>query len=117
MSKYKKTLNGYLKWTKGSNVFKENFYFDPDGLSAFEAMKRWESEGKPITVSSEPELLSLYVQGKKSRDWHITEWKQGIKEGYFLWWEFIGSFGLGESEIRKCLSIPAHWQVPEKRTF
>lgn len=113
MSKYKKTLNGYLKWTKGSNLFKENFNFDPNGPSAFECMKNWESNGTPITATKEPKLLSQYVQGKKSRDWHITEWKSGIKEGYFLWWEFIGTFDLSEGEIRKCLSIPQHWKVPE----
>lgn len=105
-SKYRKTLSDYLLWRQEGNIFlRPAFDFDPVGITAEQAIKRWESEGKPLPAStSEPDLLADYVQGKLSRDWHISEWRNGIKEGLFEVEEFIGSLGCTKDNYQKLLA-------------
>lgn len=42
----------------------------------------------PLTCSDRL-LLAQYIQGKTLRDWHITEWRNGVKEGLFKKEEFF----------------------------
>lgn len=57
-------------------------------------MQDWESLGSVPQSCSDPKKLSDYMQGKKSRDWHISEWRLGVKQGLFWPEEFIGTLGL-----------------------
>lgn len=98
--KYAKTLENYLKW-RVDNFLRVPMPFAMDGPSAAEAMFNWETHGKPPTHSSEPDLLADYMQGKKSRDWHITEWKSGVKMGYFEPKEFLGCLGLEDKDWKR----------------
>ena len=93
-AKYQRTLKGYLRWAgEGSFLRPPLVESSVAGPSAAVCMKRWESEGIVPTCSSEPELLARYAQGKVNRDWHITEWKDGIRMGLFVAEEFIGTLG------------------------
>lgn len=91
---YRNVLLEYLNWRTGNFLRPPNVPLDATGPSPEEAMKLWESEGKVPTSCSDPDKLADYIQGKKSRDWHITEWKQGVEDCYFLREEFIGTLGL-----------------------
>lgn len=63
-------------------------------------MFEWDSLGyNPSRRCSDPNKLSDYVQGKKCRDWHITEWKSGIEDGLFIPEEFLGTLGCNEKEF------------------
>jgi hypothetical protein len=57
-------------------------------------MFKWETHGIQPVVCSEPISLQRYMQGKMSRDWHVTEWRRGVSEGLFVAEEFFGSLGL-----------------------
>jgi hypothetical protein len=93
-SRYRKTLEGYLLWRVG-DFLRVPFLLDLNGPTAAESMMLWESTGRPLPVScSEPELLADYVQGKRSRDWHITEWRDGISRGYYRQEDFLGTLGV-----------------------
>jgi len=87
-SKYQLVLNGYLRWSTNEFLRPELLPFDNSSPTAAECMLKWESYGIEPISTSEPELLSDYVQGKKSRDYYITEWKSGIKDGLFVAEEF-----------------------------
>lgn len=103
-AKYLKRLECYLMWRTG-NLFRQTFDFDPNGVTAAEAMCAWESEGTPLpSATSEPELLADFVQGKKSRDWHITEWRLAVKQGLFKPEEFAGCLGLDEKEFQSAFA-------------
>jgi hypothetical protein len=91
--KYQAVLDRYLAWTIGcDNLFmpipllKE----DPNALQPEVIMRDWESQGIKIPDScTDPLLLARYIQGKTLRDWHITEWRNGVKEGFMFKEEFI----------------------------
>lgn len=93
--KYKKTLSKYLKWIEWNNDNSSALFrpplvtYNPNGESPDVIMYKWETHGiKVPEASNDPELLSMYIQGKTLRDWHITEWRRDIKEGLFLKEEF-----------------------------
>lgn len=100
-TKYKRVLEGYLRWIGEDSVFMRPVEIsrDPTGPSAAEWMKDWESRGLESLTTSEPELLARYQQGKRCRDWHISEWKQGVREGLFIAEEFIGTLGMDEENF------------------
>lgn len=98
--KYLNTLRGYLRW-RVEGFLRPHIQHDPGGPSAAESMHRWESSGVRITGSCEPELLADYAQGKMSRDWHVTEWRESVRRGYFTVAELIGTLGLDEAEAAK----------------
>jgi hypothetical protein len=62
-------------------------------------MLRWESGGVQPDRCSDPSLLSDYMQGKTSRDWHVTEWRSGVKSGLFRPEEFVGTLGMSEGDV------------------
>lgn len=99
-SKYVKRLENYIQWIpKESDLFKQEFIFSENGSSAYDIMLDWESNGVQLPkYTSQPELLSKYVQGKKSRDFHIKEWKQAVKSLYFKSEEFKDSLGCKDNE-------------------
>lgn len=98
--KYLNTLESYLRWIT-DDFLRPKYQFDANGISAAEAMLRWETYGEALpTHSSEPEMLAKYVQGKTSRDFYIKSWKDGIKAGDFLAEEFLGTLGMDEKEFR-----------------
>jgi hypothetical protein len=66
----------------------------------------WEARGSKPVSSCEPNLLADYVQGKRSRDWHITEWKEGCRSGEFYPEEFLGSLGMDEQEFKSVFGHP-----------
>ena len=92
VNKYQKKANEYLLW--GTDSLRPSFTYQADAPTALQAMKDWESLGTRLPACScEPELLADYVAGKRSRDWHITQWRSGIKEGLFFPNQFIGELG------------------------
>ena len=111
--KYLNTLEQYLRWKPEGVLFRPTFGLDATGKTAAESMQAWESTGTPLpTNSSEPELLADYVQAKRSRDWHISEWRQGVKEGFIAPYELIGTFGLTWPEVKKLLGTVALGPFP-----
>jgi len=105
LEKYKRVVEEYLLWRVEGEVFQRpNFEYSFEGKSALEAMRDWESYGVPLPREScEPELLADYVQGKKSRDWHISQWREGIKAGLFYPWEFVGELGCTNDNVETLL--------------
>jgi hypothetical protein len=105
LRRYRKTVEEYLKWCVDSGtLFRQSFELDTEGMSAIEIMFRWESWGEAVPNSTkEPELLSLYIHGKMSRDWHITQWREGIRDGLFRPFEFVGTLGCTEANISKLI--------------
>lgn len=99
--KYNSTLERYLLWRVGSFLRPQELPFDEQGPSAASVMFNWESNGIKPTTTSEPAILADYMQGKTSRDWHITEWKEGVAHGYFFPYEFFGCLGFDQSEFEK----------------
>jgi len=99
--KHKKILADYLLW-RYDNLFRPPVVLcDDTSLSPEQIMMQWESQGIPIpTTCTDPELLADYIQGKISRDWHITEWRNGVKERLFLPYEFIGDLGCTEDNYQ-----------------
>lgn len=98
--KYKNTLTRYLEWV-ASDFLRPKFGHDPTGLSAAEAMLQWETHGIQLPESSsEPDLLAKYVQGKTSRDFYITNWKEDCKDNHCLPEEFLYTLGFDEIEFR-----------------
>lgn len=113
--KYLRTLEGYLEW-RGSGIFlrPKELPLDEAAPTAAESMKRWESEGKETGATSEPELLASYIQGKKSRDWHISEWKDGIRMELFDAEEFLGTLGCNRQNFESIFGHPIREdRVPE----
>jgi len=48
-------------------------------------MNQYESYGISIpSKCKDPELLSLYIQGKTYRDFFITEWIKDVRDGFIL---------------------------------
>lgn len=118
-TRYQTTLEDYLKWRSGNflrPVFKLSDSGDP-----VEIMWQWETLGRPLPEGClEPELLADYVQGKKCRDWHIKEWRDGVEDKYFLAEEFMGGLGLTEENFesifgrpidRDCLEYLRYWDL------
>jgi len=97
--KYKRKLEKYLNWCCGTFLRPNSELKDINGVTPEEYMFCWESLGKRLTCN-DPEKLVLYIQGKQCRDWHISEWRQGIKEGLFLPEEFLGCLGMDEEEYK-----------------
>jgi hypothetical protein len=99
--KYKRRLNDYLRWIPNNSNFlrPKNVKEDPLGPSPEQIMIDWESQGCYSVSSSDPIRLSLYMQGKICRDWHIKEWKEGCEKGLFLEEEFLGTLGCDESSF------------------
>jgi hypothetical protein len=46
----------------------------------FEVIYHWESHGE-LLPTTHPEALEWIMIGKAARDWHISEWGQGMAEG------------------------------------
>lgn len=101
--KYRKKLDNYLLWRIDNFLRPEEVEFSATGPSSDEAMFSWETYGVIPQNCSNPSLLADYIQGKKSRDWHIKEWRLAIREGYFYPSEFVGQFGMTELEVNKSL--------------
>ena len=133
-ARYKNTLDTYLKWNAGGKFLRPVFDDDadttnrksvPSGIGAAEAMYNWETHGTALPNSTtEPELLSDYVQGKQHRDWHITQWKQDCRghwlfpDGiyippYFTAEELVGSLGLTENDFESIFGrkMGTMWEV------
>lgn len=89
--KYQSVLTRYLTWTvESSNLFLPTLIHQNDNALPPEVIMRdWESQGVRIPDScSDPLLLARYIQGKTLRDWHITEWRNGVREGIMFKEEF-----------------------------
>lgn len=82
--------------TQGGTLRLTDFVIaDSNGLTASELMYAFETHGRADSMPcSEPDILQLYVQGKRSRDWHVTEWRLGVKQRLFIPEEFFGALGL-----------------------
>lgn len=111
--KYMDTLNGYLQWIPSDSVFMRPaaLPYDENGLSAAAWMKMWESTGKIAPITSEPELLQRYHQGKVCRDWHITEWKEGVRMHLFVPEEFVGSLGCTADNFESIFGKPVNVEM------
>lgn len=73
--RYKSRLIKYLEYRTGSFLRPTTMVdYQNDALPAAQCMFAWETFGTVPTLSSEPELLNDYIQGKQCRDWHITQW-------------------------------------------
>ena len=95
--RYYNRLEEYLRWIpQGSDFLSVPVEVAvPGGVSAAEAMCSEESTGRDLPCA-EPGLLAQYRQGKRLRDWHITEWRAGVGAGLFWPFEFIGTLGCDE---------------------
>jgi len=99
--KHKKILADYLLWRCDNQFRPPVVLYDINSLSPEQIMMEWESQGIPIpTTCTDPELLADYIQGKSYRDWHITEWRNAVKELIALPYEFIGSLGCTEDNYQ-----------------
>lgn len=87
-------LAEYTHWIAGDFLRPDLVPQDPSFPTAEEAMFLWETHGKEPTGCSDSGTLQKYVQGKKSRDWHITEWRLGVSQKLFVPEEFFGVLGL-----------------------
>ena len=98
--RYRNKLQEYLLWRV------DNFLRPADlpigAVSPEECMLNWESKGSVPVSTTVPATLASYIQGKQCRDWHITEWREGIRQGLFKPEEFIGTLGL-ENYIILCI--------------
>ena len=76
--------------------------FPQNTHSAEEAMFMWETHGKIIALApDQQELFDLYMIGKRQRDFHVTEWRSGVKDRLFVPEEFYGVLGMvSPSEFR-----------------
>ena len=69
--------------------------FPPTTHSAEEAMFMWETHGKTVPPNpADTELFQLYKMGKEQRDFHVTEWRLGVKQRLFVPEEFYGVLGM-----------------------
>lgn len=108
--KYRKRLNNYLAWIpKGGldGIPFKRFTVMPAGMTAEELMMASESgtkwtptDGRVVDSEKELELLNRYIEGKTSRDWHISEWLNSVKMGYAVAEEFLGTLGMDAEEFR-----------------
>lgn len=88
--------------------------FRAEAPDAFICMKDWESKGINPTDTSEPELLADYHQGKILRDWHITEWKDGIRMELFQAEEFLGCLGCTKDNFKSIFGHEPKGIVPRE---
>lgn len=71
------------------------------GVSPETAMKDWESNGIAFPRLTTNRLqLALYYEGKKQRDFHISEWLRGVKDGLFEPEEFLDCMGMDIAEFK-----------------
>lgn len=61
---------------------------DNSGVTALKALDVWESTGKSIPCRQAGYLLWLKA-GKAARDWHITQWGEGMAEGVTCAFELL----------------------------
>jgi len=102
--RYRRILEGYLLWREGNLFLPELLIEDPKAEAPELVMKLWESEGRPLPRRcQDPVKLAQYIQGKISRDWHITEWRKDVKDGLCKAEEFVGTMGCNEENYRKLL--------------
>lgn len=88
-----KISNKWRQMAQVYMVFAERFkgvsFTEEDALEVY----LWESTGKGnLEAGVFPNARSDgtrngYALGKIWKDWHVTEWKAGIKEGWFFAWE------------------------------
>ena len=98
--KYLNVLNRYLEWVT-NDFLRPKFEYDENGMSAAESMLRWETYGEALpTHTSEPDLLAKYVQGKTSRDFYITNWKEDVRNQWLYPEELLYTLGFNEVEFR-----------------
>lgn len=96
--KYRKRLQNYIHWCLGEFLRPALQERVSRALLAEEVMWLWETHWLRGLETSEPELLQLFVQGKQCRDWHVTEWRRGVKDRLFVPEEFFGTLGLRSAE-------------------
>ena len=112
-AKSRRALERYLKWLpKDGNIFLRPVFIYTEGApSAAEVMLDWEGRGigKDVvdhlgtfkladgtltkvnqTATCEPDLLADYVQGKKLRDFNITNWREDVAKGFLSPKELVG---------------------------
>lgn len=100
--RYLGTIFNYLKWSTESNFMKPEIKYSNKAPDAVECMFNWESLGTTIKECREPDQLARIIQGKQLRDWHITEYRDGISKQLFTAWEFVG---VGDITIDNCIDI------------
>lgn len=99
-AKYQNALTHYLEWIT-DNFLRPKFEYDENGISAAEAMLKWETHGQDLPIaSSEPNLLAKYVQGKTSRDFYIKNWKEDIRNEWLHSEELLYTLGFNEVEFK-----------------
>lgn len=96
---YDTTLAKYLKYRTGGFLRPSEVPFSESAPDAKTCMFAWETHGHTPAVTSEPSLLADYIEGKKSRDWHISEWRSGVTDGYLTPIELLGTLGVDEAEF------------------
>ena len=107
--RYQKVLDRYLKWIPEESIMflPNSITYEPSAPAALICMFAWETHGVRCLETCEPALLARYIQGKKSRDWHISEWLSCIirrgnpKEEMALFYpeEFLGVLGMDTQEF------------------
>ena len=107
------TLNKYLPWMSGGLLRPPLPLEGP--LDADQAFYDYETDGCSLPIRcGNPKRLADLVQGKKCRDWHITEWSQCIirtgnlndADALFYPEEFLGTLGLDEQEFQGVFGRP-----------
>ncbi len=88
-------------------LFRPTFQLDSAGLSASEAMVRWEGQGVALPEStSQPSQLADLVQGKCLRDFNISEWRRDVAEGLLFPIELVGTGDLDSIEqVHRVLGV------------
>ena len=83
-----------------------SIYQNEEGSHPFVLMFEWESLGKDYRRGcNNTKLLESLIQAKTLRDFHITEYKAGIKEGTFQSWEFIGTGDITVTNYKTVLRV------------
>jgi hypothetical protein len=73
----------------------ENWQEALDGKSAVECLFKFESTGKrPLVKTGQKAILEWLLVGKSARDWHITQWSEGIVEGVLYFYELREDRGM-----------------------
>jgi len=103
-SRYARRLAEYARFAEGGGCLFRPVCLEGGSVTAEAAMADWESRGVALPAQVIGAVrLSTYVQGKRSRDWHISEWRQGVREGWFRMEEFVGTFGLTEADVQRVM--------------
>lgn len=97
-AKYLLRLASYFHWCNGDFMLAAEMKLDENGPTPEEAMFLWESKGIKPDGCTDPGLLARFVQGKTSRDFHVTEWRRGCSQKLFIPEEFFGCLGLRSAE-------------------